>query len=116
MWQKVARTFDGTDICVEIGDTPRMYCHAMDPKLEEYCGCWVAVGDTGVVVADGDSLTDLHRRLDSVAPVYTSSFGASRLSMIRCSWARQRKVGGPVDSAYAVPPERFRPMTDWRRG
>ncbi len=58
--------FDGH--CVEIGDTPRKYCHVMDPELEEYRGRWVAVGDTGAVVADGDSLRELHRRLDSVAP------------------------------------------------
>ena len=52
---------------VHVGDTPHMYCHVMDPALEKECGRWVAVGDTGAVVADGDSLADLHRRLDSVA-------------------------------------------------
>ena len=60
--------FDGTDICVEIGDTPRMYRQAMDPKLEEYRGRWVAVGDTGAVVAEGESLADLRHRVDLVAP------------------------------------------------
>jgi len=54
--------------CAEIGDTPRMYCQAVEPALEQYRGRWVAIGDTGAVVADGDSLADLRHRLDLVAP------------------------------------------------
>lgn len=41
----------------------------MDPALlEQFRDRWVAIGDAGEVVADGDSLTDLRSRLKTVAP------------------------------------------------
>ena len=39
----------------------------MDALLEQFRGRWVAVGDTGVVVADSDSLASLHEVLHDVA-------------------------------------------------
>jgi hypothetical protein len=41
----------------------------MDPSLlEQFRGRWVALGDAGEVVADGDSMTDVHDVLRTVAP------------------------------------------------
>jgi hypothetical protein len=54
--------------CVQISVTPNMYGHLIDPALEKCRGRWLALGDTGVVVADDDSLAELRLRLNSVAP------------------------------------------------
>ena len=63
--------------------------------IDQFRGRWVAVGDSGIVVADSDSLASLHEVLDNVA--------SDEHVVVRRIPARGEPLSvGPVDSCGPV--------------